>query len=222
MNTDHGEKLLSAVEHLLADNHTILAEVEGFRADTCCDRDAMSRRLVRAYSNRSALAGAAAAAPAIFPGVGTWTSLGAVLVEMTYVLKTETEMCLALCAAYNFDIRLREHRQIAMLLAAVGTHEVSVGRNPLLDFGEITMEAVLTYTPRELSKVLLKVFSAIAVHHVTQGTARRLVRLAPLIGVGIGAGVNKVMTARVGRAAHRALAARTAAAMEGRAAAPSA
>ncbi len=142
-------------------------------------------------------------------------AVGTTLAGMTYVLKTEVEMCLALCALYGMDIRRPEHRQMALLLAAVGTHQVHTGRNILVEAGAVSLEALASYTPRELSKVVLRVFGALAIAYAAQSVGKVLLNAIPVVSVGIGFGVNMLLTERVGCAAIGAL--RHRAALQGRA-----
>jgi hypothetical protein len=163
-------------------------------------------RIVSHYGNRSALAGGVSALPGLVPGLGTVTVLlGTTLLEMAAVLKLEVEMCMALSRAHGFDIHDRRERQLALLLAAVQTHEVESGRNVLLDIGVVSTTAVWNYTPRELEKVMLKVFSALALVWASKYVTKGILHAVPFVGVGIGAGVNKVLTTRVGRSAQAAL-----------------
>ena len=206
---ESGTNLLNAIEHLLADDATITghARLHADRANH--DRPAAAHRIVAAYSNRSALAGAIAAAPAIVPGWGTAGAIGTLFAEMSYVLKTEVEMCLCLSSLHGFEISSKEHRQIAFLLAAIATHEVETGRNVLLDIGEVTAEAAMTYTPREAGKSLLKILGILAAVRASQAVGRGVLHVVPFVGMAVGAGVNKALTRRVGLAAHRALALRS-------------
>jgi uncharacterized protein (DUF697 family) len=142
----------------------------------------------------------------MIPGVGTLLStLGATLADMALMLKLEVEMCMALSCLHGYDIREARERQLAFLLAAVTTHEVESGRNVLLDAGAVSGTAIWTYGPREPSKALLHVCGVIAVAYAAQTVGKALLRAIPFVGIGIAAGVNKVLTQKVGEKAHRAL-----------------
>lgn len=200
-STDHGQQLLSAVERLLVSNDEIFRIVLEERAKG----PGASERIVSRFSNQSALAGALAGAPCMVPGWGILGIAGTMVVEMTYVLKSEVEMCLALAAHHGVDIRLIEGRQLAFLLAAVGTSEAMTGRDPLVDLCSSGIEAVWNYSPREISKLVLHVFGAVAIVYASKSVGQGLLRAIPVVGVGVGAGVNKVLTQRVGRRAIHAL-----------------
>ena len=200
--TQHGEKLLSAVERILADDQTILRIVEEHRrkVPSMDDHDmfvrAVGESLVKTYSTKSAISGGATALPAVLPGFGTLATLtGGTLVDMALMLKYEVEMCLALSWLYGFDIRRREERQIALLLASVNTYEVQSGRNYFVDLASAETTAIWNYAPRELSKLVLQVMGKLAILSVGKGLARAL----PLVGIAIGSSVNKVLTTRVGK-----------------------
>jgi len=194
--------LLTSVERMLAPSREIRDVVESYRRTTPPDVAQLSERLISHYSNRSALAGGVSSLPALVPGVGTLTvAFGTTLAEMAVVLKLEVELCLALAHAHGFDIDDRRERQLALLLAAVHTHEVESGRNVLLDVGEVTLTAVANYTPRELQKLLLRISSAIGINYATKYLTKGVLKAIPIVGVGVGAGFNKFVTTKVGRRA---------------------
>jgi len=208
-DNDRGQKLLSAVERILADTETITGLVDDLvrrhpqhDSSDPTDKDlvvhTVGRELVRIYSNRSAISGGAAAVPALMPGLGTLAAVaGGVLVDMALMLKFEVEMVLALSWLHGFDIRTDRERQLAFLLAGVSTYEARSGRNYFVDLADAEAQAVWTYAPREAGKALVSVFAKLAVLTIGKGMARAL----PLIGIGVGAGMNKVLTTRVGERA---------------------
>jgi hypothetical protein len=196
-----GRTLLTAVERVLASDPEllkILAEERRHGAGT-------STRIVSRFSYVSAIAGAIAGAPSIVPGWGLVGTVATTVAEMTYVLKTEVEMCLVLAAHNGLDITNREHRQIAFLLAAVGTHEASASRGTVVDAGAIGLEALWNYSPRQVSKLVLDLFGILALAAASKMFGKVALRALPLVGVVAGAGVNKVLTTRVGHRAIRAL-----------------
>lgn len=199
--SNQGQQLLSAVERILSSNEEIFRIVIEERARGA----GASERIVSRFSNQSALAGALAGAPSMIPGWGLVGVAGTTVVEMTYVLKLEVEMCLALAAHHGVDIRQTEGRQLAFLLAAVGTSEAMSGRDPLADLGATGLEAIWNYSPREVSKFVLHIFGTVALVYASKSVGNGLLRAIPVVGVGVGAGVNKVLTTRVGRRAIQGL-----------------
>ncbi|MCC6527737.1 MAG: hypothetical protein IT373_34140 [Polyangiaceae bacterium] len=201
-----GTYLLNAVERILEDPAAIEQRIGRLLREAGGDHDAASRRAISWYSNRSALAGGVAAAPSIVPGWGTLGALGAIGAEMVYVLKLEVELCLALCAIDGRDLRDPLVRQLAFGLAAVGLQHLKRGRNAVQDAGAIGMEALFRYTPRELGKAVLEALGYVAVAAASRSVGKGVLRAIPLVGIGLGAGMNKLLTQRLGRAAHAALA----------------
>jgi hypothetical protein len=194
-----GHKLLNAVERMIARPAAIEAVVADYAAEHSDDLEALSRRIISHYSNRSALAGGLAALPGMVPGLGTLTvAFGTSLADMALVLKLEVELVLALARAHGVDIREPGERRLAFLVAAVNVAEVESGRNVLLDIGSVSLTA-LRYTPREIEKHLLHVFGVIAIALATKYVPRGVVRAVPFVGIAVGAGLNKALTARVGR-----------------------
>src|SRR5688500_573961 len=120
---EKGRTLLTAVERIVASNEKIRAvvsECEERAGDG--GRDAAAREIIRHYSNRAAIAGGVVALPSLVPGTGAiWVALGGALAELGALLKFEVEMALALTHLHGFDIDKEEERQLAFLMASVGT-----------------------------------------------------------------------------------------------------
>lgn len=208
-NSSQAQTLIDSVERILESPEVIAAYVDRVKAAGLTSDTAVASRIIERYSNRSAVYGGATALPGLLPGGGTLLVAAAgALADVTLVLKTEVEMCMALSYARGYDIRKREERQLAFLLASIKTHEASTGRNVLLDAGEISFTAVARYGSREIGKVLLKVLGIFLLAYGAQVVGRSILRAIPLIGIGVSAGVNKVLTTRVGELADRELALR--------------
>lgn len=210
-----GRQLLSAVERLVADDATLRGLVasaearmrerhpEASKAEL---REAVVKELTRSASNRAALAGGAAGLPSLLPGLGSLAAgVAGTFAELTYLLKTETELCLCLSHAYGFDISEPRERQLAFLLAAVGTYDAS-GGNFFVDLARAEGTAVWNYGPRVASRTLLKVLTAVAGFYVWRG----FLKMIPAVGIALGGGLNKVLTQRVGVRAARDLSTRRA------------
>ena len=147
------------------------------------------------FSNRAALSGGLAAAPALIPGAGTLVAaVGGGLADVGFLLKFEVEMALTLSHLYGFDIRKDDERQLAFLLASVSTYDARSGDNVLLDMAKAEGVAIWKYAPREVSKVLVGVLTKLALQQLSKG----LVRAIPLVGIAVGSTLNKVLTGRVG------------------------
>lgn len=201
-----GHKLISAVEELLDSPERLQARAREAMARAGGDAGRACEAIIREQSNASALAGGLATMPGLVPGIGSvMAAYGGIVVQMVYVLKTETEMCLMMQSALGYDIRDPRERQLGLLLACVGTFESREGGDPLVRLGVTSLEAIWNYTPRELGKLLVNVAGRMVVYSAAKQSLRAVVFAAPLIGIGVGAGVNKVMTRRVGRRALGAL-----------------
>src|SRR5690348_13945310 len=86
-----GRKLLSVVERIIADTDSLIAMSKEHRqhaeelqlSSEEATLDAASQEVVRHFSNRTALSGGLAAAPALLPGVGTLVAAtGGTLADM--------------------------------------------------------------------------------------------------------------------------------------------
>ena len=204
---ERGRTVVAAIERMLSSDEEIVGVVENARRRASSPADA-AKLIVRRYANASAVAGGMAAAPSMVPGWGALAALGTVTAEMVYLLKVEVEMCLALVSLFDMDLRNEQHRNVAFVLAATTTHEATTGRNLFVDVTDAGMEAIWTYSPRELWKLILSFFGKVAVHHLGQRAGLNVVRALPVVSVGVGAGVNYTLTRRAGRLAVMALDAR--------------
>jgi hypothetical protein len=211
-SSKQGEALLKAVERIVDAPAKIQAKVEEAMAEARAAlpddapkdlvRQTVERKLVSSYSNRTALAGGAAALPALLPGLGSLAAvLGGGLVDMTLCLKFEVELVLALAAARGYDIEDKRERQLAYLLAAAHTYEASGGRNPLPDLIKTEIDAIWHYTPRQLGKLVAALFVKLALMFAGKG----LTRAIPLVGLVVSSAANKALTARVGKSVVKAL-----------------
>jgi uncharacterized protein (DUF697 family) len=211
-----GERLLSAVERLVDDPDSLIAQVEAFKQDTFPERDeneayfleAVSKRLIANFSNKSAIAGGATALPAIFPGGGTMLAIvGGSLADMAFMLKHEVEMALCLTHLHGYDIREESERWLAYALVAVNIYEAKSGRSYFSDIAEAQLEALARYTPRQLTKLVATVLGKVAI----LAASKNLVKALPLVGVVVSASANKLLTGSVGWRCAEALARRRAA-----------
>jgi len=215
---EKGAALLKAVERIVDAPAKIRLRVdevtEKIRASLPDDataaqiRGSVERDLISHYSNRTAIAGGAAALPGLVPGLGSLAAvLGGGLVDMTFCLKFEVEMVLALASARGYDIEDKRERQLAYLLAAAHTYEASGGRNPLPDLVKTEIDAVWHYTPRQLGKLVAALFVKLAILFA----GKSLTRAIPFIGVVVSSAANKTLTSRVGKSIVKALDGRAAA-----------
>jgi len=207
---EKGRQLLSAVERLVSSNETLRGEsaaceakAKARAAEASKNKDTLrgliAQELTRTYSNRAAIAGGASALPALIPGIGSIAAgLAGTFAELAYVLKTEVELCLSIAHVYGFDIDDPRERQLAFLLAAVGTYDAG-GKNFFADVVRAEGVAIWNYGPRVLARMIVKAMTALALGYVWRG----FVKMVPVLGVAIGSGMNKVLTQRVGERAAR-------------------
>lgn len=204
-----GRELLSAVERLVASDASIKKVVASCAAKVGAaesssskrDLDAVAREVIRHYTTRAMVVGGAAGLPAVLPGWGTLVAaVGGGLAELALLLKLEVEMSLALTHLYGFDIGKKEERQLAFLLASVGTYDAS-GKNFFADMVKAEGVALWNYGPRKVAKMLATAMAQIALLYVWRG----FFRVVPLVGMAIGGSLNKVLTQRVGERCARDL-----------------
>jgi len=202
-DVEKGKKLLSAVERIVASNDTIremvaVAQAKAKQKEAARKPDTLreltAAELVRTYSNRAAIAGGAAGLPALIPGVGSIAAaVAGTFAELAYLLKCEVEMTLALTHLYGFDIEEPKERQLAFLMASVGTYDAS-GGNFFADVVRAEGVAIWNYGPRRLGRLVLVAMTSLALMYVWRGFLKAI----PFLGMAIGSTVNKVLTQRVG------------------------
>jgi uncharacterized protein (DUF697 family) len=205
-----GRRLLFAVERLVEDCETLAAQAEAVKGDFFGGEDAndderlraVAARIIASYSTKSAITGGVAAVPAMVPGPGTAVAVvGGSLADMVLMLKHEVEMTMCLTHVYGHDIREEKGRWLAYALAAVHTYEAKSGGSYIEDMSEAQLEALVKYTPRQLSKLAVTALGKLALLSLS----KNLVRAIPLVGVVVGASANKMLTAAVGRRCVEAL-----------------
>ena len=198
-----GVKLLTAVERIVASTASIRATVDGVQAVLKAAqpdlkgaelRDATAKALVKQYSDRAAIAGGASGLPALIPGWGSLVAaVGGTVAELTLLLKWEVEMALALSHLYGFDIDEPAERQLAFLMASVGTYDAT-GKNFFADIARLEGTALWNYAPRHVARFVVQAMAAVAAIYLWRGFFKAI----PVLGIGIGAGLNKVLTNKVG------------------------
>jgi hypothetical protein len=198
----HGEIVLHAVERISATPAEIQGIVDEISSRVGSRVDLIAEEIIARWSDRAALVGAATALPAFVPGIGTVACLTAgPLADVILLMKLESEMCLALAAAHGHDIRLPRERQLALLLAALTTVKVHGGKCDLGDAAEVVGDSIWNYAPRRMGKFLVTALGAV----VAISLSRRLLIAIPLVGIGVGLAMNKLLTRRVGNRAHAEL-----------------
>ncbi len=201
---ERGKKLLTAVERILTDNDSIRALVREAKSKAAAGlteeaskkelRRAAAKEVVRTFSNRAAVAGGASGLPALIPGVGSIAlGIGGGLAELTFLLKFETEMALALTHLHGFDIDEPRERQLAFLMASVGTYDAA-GKNFFVDVAKVEGAAIWNYGPRRLGRLVVTAATMVAAMYLWRG----LLKMVPLVGIAVGTSMNKLLTQRVG------------------------
>jgi hypothetical protein len=80
----------------------------------------------------------------------------------------------------------------------VGTYDAQSGGDVLGEFAQAARaggDAVWTYAPREVSKMVLSVMAKIALLKLSKGM---LARALPVVGIAVGSTMNRALTRRVG------------------------
>lgn len=208
-----GRLLLSAVERLVCEPDEIIEGVEILKYDDEPDASpseqaflrGVAAKIIATYSTRSAIGGGLTALPSVFPGAGTLiATVGGGMADMAWTLRQEVEMALSLTYLYGYDINDERERWLAYGLASLATYDARDGRSYFADLAEAQVEAMVKYTPRQLSKLVLTQMGKIALGRA----GGSFIRAIPLVGIVVGAAGNKLLTSAVGWRCEAALARR--------------
>ena len=209
-STNHendAKQVISVLDKLIASDESIIGVCNKCKdlAARCGNPSKLEKRtaqlIVMHYSNLCAAGGGASALPGMIPAVGSVLSIfGAGAMDALLALKFELEMTLALSHLGGFDISDPRERKLAFLLACASLEEVYDAEHEpsLLALVDI---AVGEYSTRELSKTMIKTLARV----IMLLTAKRWTRFFPVVGIAIGASVNKVMSTYMGHECWRAI-----------------
>jgi uncharacterized protein (DUF697 family) len=216
---EQGAKLYSAVERIVEDHSVIIDRVERFEDEIdeaspdYSDSELVEKtadKIISHFANRTMYAGGLSSAPALIPFWGSIIALvGGSLADMTFCLKYEVEMVLSLSTLYGFDIRDDRERSLAFLIASVGTYEQLDGKPNILkgafqaigDYAQAETQAIWNYTPRQIGKIVTKAFLQLAL----KGAGKSFIKAMPIVGIGVSAAGNRLLTKHVGEKAREAL-----------------
>lgn len=219
MSEDTGAQLYSAVERIVDEPAKIIAWVESIEDQLDEEQPDMddgefveevADRIIQSFANKTMYAGGLSAAPAILPVFGTILALvPGNLADMTLCLKYEVEMVMSLSVLYGFDIKDDHERSLAFLMASVSTYElmsndrgvVKDAVRSVTDIAHAETQAVWNYTPRQVGKYLTKIFLQLAL----KGAGKGLFKAIPILGIGVAALSNRILTQRVGEQARSSL-----------------
>ena len=215
-NARQAARVLKAVEMLIDSDEKIMAVAKKKKCRVLMDADDKDElplgektlfmrtgaEIIAHYAKRASLSGGVSGLPAMLPGVGSLIGfVGAAALDLVYMLKFEVEMSLCLFHLAGFDIAQERIRKLAITIVTVASNDVLKTKKKEVDMAALIGAAFWDYSVRQLSRHLLTTISRILVISVS----RQFVRALPLVGVVVGATVNKVMINRTGNACVDAL-----------------
>ena len=164
-------------------------------------RNRAAQLIIGHYSNLCAAGGGMSGLPGMIPVVGTVLSIfGAGALDAILQLKFEIEMVLALSVLAGRNIDDPRERKIAFLMACTSLEDAySSSDEPTLK--SIVDLALGEYSTRELSKTMIKAVARV----IMMMTAKKWTKYFPLVGVLVGASMNKILTEHTGRACWRVI-----------------
>lgn len=200
-------QVIAVLDKIIASNESIIGVCDKCRAlaERCASPAKLEKRtaqlIVMHYSNLCAAGGGASALPGMIPAVGTVMSIfGAGALDAMLALKFELEMTLALSHLGGFDISDPRERKLAFLLACASLEEAYDSEHEMSLLGIMDL-AMGEYSTRELSKTMIKTLARV----IMLVAAKRWTRFFPVVGIAIGASVNKVLSTHMGHECWRAI-----------------
>lgn len=210
------ERVLKAIEMLIDSDDKIIAVAKKMRRrvmmaaddadEPMLDEKTLYMRtgaeIIAHYANRASISGGVSGLPAMLPGIGSLIGfVGTAAVDVVYMLKFEVEMSLALFWLAGLDISQERIRKLAVMIVTVVSADILKNKKGEVDAVSLVEAAFWGYSVRQLSRHLITRVSGILVVSLS----RQLVRTLPVLGIVVGATVNKVMLRRTGNACLDAL-----------------
>ncbi|MBQ1267672.1 MAG: hypothetical protein IIY06_13125 [Proteobacteria bacterium] len=210
------ERVLKAIEMLIDSDEKIIAVAKKMRRrvmmaaddadEPTLDEKTLYMRtgaeIIAHYANRASISGGVSGLPAMLPGIGSLIGfVGTAAVDVVYMLKFEVEMSLALFWLAGLDIAQERIRKLAVMIVTVVSADILKNKKGDVDAVSLVEAAFWGYSVRQLSRHLITRISGILVVSLS----RQLVRTLPVLGIVVGATVNKVMLRRTGNACLDAL-----------------
>lgn len=214
--TIHGDKLLKLVQAIaispedakaVATKHFDQAKRgRGKSPSTPSDEEARSTAadaIIARYSSLAALVGGASGLSGVVPGIGTiLAATGGAAADTAASMKLQVDMCHVLVHLYEATPTNEDRMHLALLLAA-GAAVEKVGGDVAIRFAsKAGVKMLKTYLRGATLQVVKELFKKLGIAF----TRKALEKALPLgVGVVVGAGFNKGLTAYVGKSAKRAL-----------------
>lgn len=208
LSNDDAREVVKVLDKLVASNDSIRSVCDKAQKyakkithDEAKIEKIASKMVIMHYSNLTAAGGGISAIPGMIPFIGPILSIfGVAALDALVALKFELEMTLALSHLAGFDIDDNRERKLAFLLVCTSLEEAyDSEKEPSLK--QIVDLAMSEFSTREMSKTLAKTVARV----IVMMSSKKLVRFFPVIGIAIGASVNKVLSTRTGRECWRAL-----------------
>lgn len=208
ISAEQAREVIKVIDKLIASDEAIIKVckraqnyAEKLTADPEKQQKYAANMIIMRYSDLTAVGGGASAIPGMIPFVGPIFSVfGVAALDAVVALKFELEMVLALSHLAGFDIADPKERKLGFLLVCASLEDAydSEKEPSILQIVDLAMSE---FSTRELSKTLAKTVARV----IVMMSCKRLTRFIPVVGIAIGASVNKVLSAQTGRECWRAL-----------------
>lgn len=205
-NSDHNDKLLQAVDILLAkprDVHKFASDVKrkiqakNPEADAESIRKLSADKVVQHYANLTAISGGATALSGVVPGLGSvLVMLGGAATDVALCIKFQVEMTMALAVLFERDISTQEEQRACKLIGGLGLLAEQAKEGGRVIGTRMFVGLVRRYLKGATLSLIKELFARIGLRF----TRTALVKGIPFgVGVVIGAGANKALTTLVGK-----------------------
>lgn len=159
----------------------------------------VASKIIRRYSSYSSLSGGITSLTSIIPGIGTAVSVtGGALVDATYTMKIQVDMCMCLAETFGWDIGNEDAKQLSYLIASFGALE-KIGSGAAIQVGsKAGVKMLKMYLKNAVLQTVKEMFKKIGINF----TRKALEKALPFgIGVVISSSVNYALARYVGKVA---------------------
>lgn len=159
----------------------------------------VSSRLIKRAAMKAGAVGGITATPASLPGIGTLgTAIVGTTADLAYLLRTQTELCYSVSAAYETKVDEEELRAITLALLGFSGSAQMVKEIAASTLRSAVDAAAARYLKRGIARAAAEVSAKI-----TPRVLSRAYKLIPFISIPLSASINIASTMIVGNQARK-------------------
>ncbi|MCQ2380278.1 MAG: EcsC family protein, partial [Victivallaceae bacterium] len=207
---DQSNLFLTAIEKLAASPEKVHAQVATMRSNyrathPCADEktihDALAKDIIRKQVWLATASGGATGVVSVIPGIGTLlAALGGGLTDVAICMKIQVDMCLYLAEIYGYDVTEVDGRNLAFLIAGLGSLEKAGAPFAAKLGGNAGVKMVRQYLKGAVLQTIKEVFKRVGLTF----TRKAVEKILPFgISIFVGGGANYLLTRYVACTANK-------------------